>query len=63
MAILPIIMVLTLGVAWRAHMARNDDSEMMDACARALVLVFVSVVGLLALGVTYGNVLGAPATP
>ena len=63
MAILPIIMVLTLGVAWRAHIARNDGNEVLDACARALVLVFVSVVGLLALGVTYGNVLGAAAAP
>lgn len=63
MAILPIIMVLTLGVAWRAHIARDDGNEMLDACARALALVFVSLVGLLALGVTYGNVLGATATP
>jgi hypothetical protein len=63
MVILPIIMMLTLGVAWRAYMARNDGNEVLDAWARALVLVFVSVVGLLALGVTYGNVLGATATP
>ncbi len=63
MAILPIIMALTLGLAWRALVARNDGNEMLDACARASVLVFVSLVGLFALGVTYGNVLGANAAP
>ena len=31
----------------------------MDACARAFVLVLLSLLGLLALGVMYGNVLGA----
>jgi len=63
MAILPIVMVLTLGLAWRARLTRNDGCEMLDACARGSVLVFVSLVGLLALGVTYGNVLGASSAP
>jgi len=59
MAILPTIMVLTLGLAWRARLTRNEGYEMLDACTRASLLVFVSLVGLLALGVAYGNVLGA----
>jgi hypothetical protein len=63
MAILPISMALTLALAWRARMARDDGNEMLDVCARASVLVLVSLVGLFALGVTYGNVMGASAAP
>jgi len=73
MAILLIIMSLTLGLAWKARVAqrcwwpaeveRNDENEMLDAFARASVLVLVALVGLLALGVTYGNVLGVNAAP
>jgi hypothetical protein len=35
----------------------------LDACARASVLVLLSLLGLLALGVMYGNVLGVNTTP
>ena len=73
MAILLMIMLLTLGIAGRAGVAQrrlrstdaqvNDEDGMLDACARTSVLVFVSLVGLLALGVMYGNVLGMNPTP
>jgi len=73
MAILLIIMSLPIGLAWtagvgrpwwrRAAAERRADEEMIDACARASVLVLVSLFGLLALGMTYGNVLGANAAP
>jgi hypothetical protein len=73
MAILPIVMLLTLGLAWKARVAQrwwwpaaaecHDNSEMLDAVARASVLVFLSLLSLLVLGVTYGNVLGVHASP
>lgn len=63
MAILLIILSVTLGLAWRALVARHDENEMLDVSARASVLVLVSLGGLLALGVTYGNVLGAHLVP
>ncbi len=73
MAILLIIMSLTIGLAWRAGVGRlsrrpvgaerNARNETLDACARASVLVLVALIGLLALGMTYGNVLGAHAAP
>jgi hypothetical protein len=73
MAILLIIMVLTLGLAWRARIGQRrwrpteaelpDADGMLDAFARASVLVFLSLLGLLALGVMYGNVLGMNSTP
>ena len=31
----------------------------MDACARTFILVLLSLIGLLALGMMYGNVLGS----
>ena len=34
---------------------------LLDTCARTFVLVLLSLIGLLALGVMYGNVLGAAA--
>jgi hypothetical protein len=63
MAILLIILSVTLGLAWRALAARQDENEMLDVSARASVLVLASLGGLLALGVTYGNVLGAHLVP
>jgi len=73
MAILLIIMSLPIGLAWTARLGRSRwraaaaerdaDNELIDACARASVLVLVALVGLLALGMTYGNVLGANAAP
>lgn len=77
MPILLIILALTLGLAWRAGVPqrcwkrsgsdRSDesgpgDTGLIDACARASVLVLMSLLGLLALGVTYGNVLNASST-
>lgn len=73
MGILPIITLVTLGLAWKARVAqrcwsrveaeRTDNNEMLDAFARASVLVFLSLLSLLVLGVTYGNVLGVHASP
>lgn len=40
-------------------LAEGDESWLMDACARTFVLVLLSLLGLLALGILYGNVLGA----
>lgn len=67
-----IILLLTLGLAWRAQVLQRcwkpadaeggDDSGLIDACARASVLVLVSLLGLLVLGVMYGNVMGAGNT-
>jgi hypothetical protein len=72
MPILLIILAVTLGLAWRAgvpqrcwkpaDVERSDESGLVDACTRASVLVLMSLLGLLALGVSYGNVLGAGNT-
>lgn len=69
MAVLLIILVTTLGLSVRAglyvrrwNIADSDASEdswLIDTCARTLVLVLLSLIGLLALGLMYGNVLGA----
>ena len=74
MGILIVILALTLGLAWRAQVVQRcwkpadsegragDDSGLIDACARASVLVLMSLLGLLVLGVMYGNVMGAGNT-
>ena len=69
MAVLLIILLVTIGLSVRAvvygrrwHVADSDaseDSGLVDTCARSFVVVLVSLLGLLALGVMYGNVLGA----
>jgi hypothetical protein len=69
MAVLLIIVLLTIGLSVRAvvyarrwHVADSDSSEdswLVDTCARSFVVVLLSLLGLLALGVMYGNVLGA----
>ena len=69
MAIFFIILLATIGLSVRAglcgrrwHIADADTSEdswLIDTCARSFVLVLLSLLGLLALGVMYGNVLGA----
>ena len=69
MAVLLIILVVTIGLSVRAvvygrrwNVADSDSSEdsgLVDTCARSFVVVLVSLLGLLALGVMYGNVLGA----
>ena len=69
MAILLMILLITIGLAVRAGLygrvrriaesEDNEDSWLMETCARTFVLVLLSLVGLLALGMLYGNVLGA----
>jgi len=72
MPILLSILMVTLGLAWRSGLVQRclrpvnaengDESGLIDACARASVLVLMSLLGLFALGVMYGNVLGAGNT-
>jgi len=72
MAILWIILLATIGLALRAglyrrrwNVADSDSREgggpesMIDTCARTFILVLLSLMGLLVLGIMYGNVLGA----
>lgn len=66
MAVLLIILIVTVGLSLRAGVlsrrwtiAGSEDSWLIDACARSFVLVLLSLIGLFALGVLYGNVLGA----
>jgi hypothetical protein len=71
MGILLVIMLITLGLALRtAAVSRRailrsaetyDDPGLVDAFARTSFLVLFSLFGLLALGMMYGNVLGAGA--
>ena len=68
MAVLLIILLTTIGLSiraglygrlWRvAESESHDRSGLMETCARTFVLVLLSLVGLLALGMLYGNVLG-----
>ena len=72
MAILLVILGTILALAWRARVVQRcfnpveaemrDESGLIDACTRASLLVLASLLGLLALGVMYGNVLGAGNT-
>jgi hypothetical protein len=72
MPILLVILGTTLALAWRARLVQrcfnpvdsesHDESGLVDACARASLLVLGSLLGLLVLGVMYGNVLGAGNT-
>ena len=69
MAVLLIILVVTMGLAFRARTYSRmwsptesesaPESGFADTCARSFILVLLSLVGLLALGIMYGNVLGA----
>ena len=69
MGALLIILLLTLALSFRAGLfgglssladsARAVDAGLFDACARTLVLVLLSLLGLFALSVMYGGVLGA----
>ena len=71
MAVLLIVLIITLALAARAGLWRRglsvadseggDDTELLDTCARTFALVLMSLLGLFALGITYGNVLGARA--
>ena len=69
MAVLLIVLLITLGLALRAGVWGQrwsasdsetlDDTGLIDTCARTFTLVLMSLIGLFALGITYGNVLGA----
>lgn len=71
MAVLLIILLTTIGLsvraglygrAWRlADSEARGDSRLIDACARSFIVVLLALLGLLALGVMYGNVLGVHA--
>ncbi|MGH7765294.1 MAG: hypothetical protein ACREOM_12855 [Candidatus Dormibacteraceae bacterium] len=73
MAVLLVVLVTVIGLSVRSgvygrswNMAESDtqdDSGFFDTCARSFVLVLLSLLGLLALGMTYGNVLGVNASP
>jgi hypothetical protein len=70
MVSLLIILLATVGLGARAMYGRRlspaaseptYEIGLTDTCARTFILVLLSLVGLLALGVTYGNVLGSAA--
>ena len=67
------ILVVTIGLAVRAgvhgrlwsptdsesHQTGVQETGLIDTCTRTFVLVLLSLLGLLALGMMYGNVLGS----
>jgi hypothetical protein len=71
MAVLLIVVLVTLALAIRAGVWGGrwsvadsetfDDTGLIDTCARTFTLVLMSLLGLFALGITYGNVLGGGA--
>jgi hypothetical protein len=71
MGIFLVILLLTMGLGLRAVAANrrtslagsetSDDPGFVDSYARTSLLVPLCLVALLALGLTYGNVLGAGA--
>ena len=71
MAALLIILLTTIGLsvraglygrAWRlADSEAREDSRLIDTCARSFIVVLLALLGLLALGMMYGNVLGVHA--
>jgi hypothetical protein len=73
MAALLFIPIATIGLAvraatyrsqWSAADSATNEVGLVDTCARTLVLVLLSLLGLLTLGMMYGNVLGsANASP
>jgi hypothetical protein len=73
-AALLVILFVTMGLAIRAgayarqwdpadsksrHEAGLQETGFLDTCARTFILVLLSLLGLMALGMTYGNVLGS----
>jgi hypothetical protein len=71
MGMLLIIMFATLGLGLRANAASrrarvagsetSEEIAIIDSYARTSLLVLLCLLGLLALGLSYGNVLGAGA--
>ena len=69
MAVLLVILAATIALSLRAGLVgrrwritdsdSSEDSWLLEACARTFVLVLLSLLGLFALGMMYGNVLGA----
>jgi hypothetical protein len=69
MAVLLSILLVTIGLGIRAGVwgrrwspaesESNEDTGLLDTFARTCALVLMSLVGLFALGIAYGNVLGA----
>lgn len=69
MAALLIILLVTIGLSVRAGLygrrwnvaasETHDEGAPVDTYVRTFILVLLSLLGLLALGLTYGNVLGA----
>ena len=69
MVVLLIILLLTIGLSVRAVAYRRrwtvadsdatEESWLIDTCTRSFAVVLLSLLGLLALGLMYGNVLGA----
>jgi len=70
MTALVIILLATIGLSVRAGVYgrrwnvvesdTRDDFTSTDTYARTFILVLLSLLGLLALGLMYGNVLGHP---
>ena len=71
MVILLLVLIPTIALSVRAGLYRSrstiapSDAEtgdgpwLIDVCARTFLLVLLALLGLLALGVMYGNVVGA----
>ena len=70
MAVFFIILAVVIGLSVRAGLygrvwrvaeqeAEHESSWLIETCARTFVLVLLALIGLLALGMMYGNVLGA----
>ena len=72
MAVLWIVVIATIALSVRAGLygrrwkildsesrERSGEDWLIDTCARTFILVLLSLLGLLALGLMYGNVLGA----
>lgn len=66
MLALLVVLLLTVGLAVRAGTYSRlspaesaNETGLVDTCARTFILVFISLLGLMALGIMYGNVLGS----
>jgi hypothetical protein len=71
MAVLLVVLAVVIALSVRAGLygrvwriaeeeeANEEPSWLIETCARTFVLVLLALLGLLALGMMYGNVLGA----